>query len=134
MKKRVKVVGALIWNDKNEFLICQRSPEKKRGLLWEFVGGKVETNETNEEALKRECKEELNADINVNSLFSKTDFNYPDINIELIIYNCNLVSKDFSLLEHKDAKWITPSLINKFSFCPADEPVLKLIKKNSRKA
>ena len=74
----VEVVAALIW-DKNKFLICQRPANKARALLWEFVGGKVEKGETKEQALIRECKEELNIILNVMNVFMELVDRYPDL-------------------------------------------------------
>ena len=73
----LEVVAALIW-DKDKFLICQRSANKARALLWEFVGGKVEQGETKEQALIRECKEELNIVLNVGDVFMEVVHEYPD--------------------------------------------------------
>lgn len=70
LKQVVEVVAALIW-DKDKFLICQRSANKARGLLWEFVGGKVEKGETKERALIRECKEELSITVEPHGVFTE---------------------------------------------------------------
>lgn len=72
-----EVVAALIWKD-DKFMICQRPANKARALLWEFVGGKVEYGETNEQALVRECKEELNVLISVGDVFVEVIHEYPD--------------------------------------------------------
>ena len=93
------VVAALIWQG-NRFLACQRPAHKARGLLWEFVGGKVESGETKEEALVRECKEELDAEIIVDDVFMEVEHVYPDITVRLTLFNCKLVSKEIKLLEH----------------------------------
>ena len=69
----VEVVAALIWKN-NKFMICQRPAHKARGLLWEFVGGKVESGETKEQALIRECKEELGIHLSVGEVFMEIDF------------------------------------------------------------
>ncbi len=121
------VVAALIW-DKNKFLICQRPPHKKRGLLWEFVGGKVEKGETKEEALIRECKEEMDVILEVNDVFMEVVHEYPDINIRLTLFNASIKNGEIKLIEHNDAKWITPDEIDEFDFCPADKDILSKIK------
>lgn len=126
----VEVVAALIWNGE-KFMICQRPANKKRGLLWEFVGGKVEKGESKEQALIRECKEELDIEIEVDSEFISTKHTYPDITINLTVFNSRIVSGRPILLEHNDLKWITKNEIQKYNFCPADEVILEKIKKNN---
>ncbi len=80
----VQVVAALIWREER-FLICQRPADKARGLLWEFVGGKVEEGETPEEALVRECREELGISLAVDDVFMELEHTYPDITIQLTL-------------------------------------------------
>ena len=122
----VEVVAALIWkNDK--FMICQRPANKARGLLWEFVGGKVELGETKEQALIRECKEELNILLSVGNVFMDVVHEYPDITVHLTLFNATIVGGEPQKLEHNDIKWITPSEIPNYKFCPADEEILKKI-------
>ena len=124
--KMVDVIAALIWNG-DRFLICQRPKHKARGLLWEFVGGKVENGERKEDALVRECKEELGIIIRVHSLFMELDHIYPDIGIHLSLYNCSIVEGEPQLLEHNALCWITPNEIPMYSFCPADKDILRKI-------
>lgn len=121
-----EVVAALIW-DKDRFLICQRPKNKARALLWEFVGGKVEKGESKENALIRECREELAIDIAVDSMFTEVTHDYPDINIHLTLFNSRIVGGQLTLLEHNSMAWITPSEIENYEFCPADEVILKKI-------
>ena len=121
------VVGALIW-DGDRFMICRRPAHKKRGLLWEFAGGKVEPGETGEQALMRECMEELDVTVSVGELFIEVDHPYPDIHILLSIYHCELRSGTPVLKEHEDLKWIKVSEIDQYDFCPADGPVLAALK------
>lgn len=130
MMNIVEVVAALIWNGE-KFMICQRPANKKRGLLWEFVGGKVEKGESKEQALIRECKEELDIEIEVDSEFISTKHTYPDITINLTVFNSRIVSGRPILLEHNDLKWITKNEIPKYNFCPADKVILEKIKKNN---
>lgn len=130
MMNIVEVVAALIWNGE-KFMICQRPANKKRGLLWEFVGGKVEKGESKEQALIRECKEELNIEIDVDSEFISTKHTYPDITINLTVFNSRIVSGRPILLEHNDLKWITKNGIPNYNFCPADKVILEKIKKNN---
>lgn len=124
----VNVVGALIWQG-DRFMICRRPAHKKRGLLWEFVGGKVEAGETMEEALVRECKEELDITLKVGEEFIRVDHNYPDIHILLTIFHGEIVEGTPALKEHEDLRWIPVSEIDNYDFCPADGPVLEAMKK-----
>lgn len=123
-----QVVAALIWKE-DRFMICQRPAHKARGLLWEFVGGKVEPGETKKQALIRECREELDVLVDVGDVFFQVEHMYPDITIELTLYNCSLAAGVPKTLEHNDIQWILPSQIDDFPFCPADEEILKEIKK-----
>ena len=122
----VEVVAALIWDSK-KFMICQRPPGKARALLWEFVGGKVEPGETKEQALIRECMEELAVNISVSDIFMEVTHEYPDMTIHLTLYNASIVKGIPKKLEHTDIKWIYPSEINQYDFCPADEEILKKV-------
>ncbi len=119
----VEVVAALIWNN-GRFLICQRPPQKARGLLWEFVGGKVEKGETKEQALIRECKEELGITLSVGEIFMEVDHRYPDIHIHLTLFHASISSGTPQLIEHTAMRWITPKEIPQYSFCPADKEIL----------
>lgn len=123
----VDVVAALIWQ-KDKFLICQRPANKARALLWEFVGGKVEPGETFAEALKRECMEELAIEVDVHKQFMQVIHEYPDILIRLTLFHCSIPSGFPQALEHNDIRWIHPSQIDDFSFCPADTDILAKLK------
>ena len=101
----IEVVAALIWQG-DKFMICQRPAHKARGLLWEFVGGKVESGETKEQALIRE---------------------YPDLTVHLTLFNATIAEGEPQKLEHNDIQWITPSEIPNYDFCPADEEILAKI-------
>ena len=123
------VVAALIW-DQDKFMICQRPAHKARGLLWEFVGGKTEPGESMEDALVRECQEELDITVAVGDIFTQVIHEYPDIHIRLTLFNCTIAEGAPKLLEHHDLKWITPAQIPQFDFCPADEDILKMIQEH----
>ena len=122
----VEVVAALIWEG-NKFMICQRPAHKARGLLWEFVGGKVEQGETKEQAIIRECKEELNVLLSVGDMFMEVIHDYPDLTVHLTLFNATIVDGEPQKIEHNDIQWITPSEIQNYEFCPADEEILKEI-------
>lgn len=123
-----EVIAALIW-DKNKFMICQRPADKARGLLWEFPGGKKEPNETFEECLIRECREELNVTLAVKDIFMDVFHEYPDINVHLVIFNCEIIRGIPQLIEHNDIRWITVDEIGEYRFCPADTEILAKISK-----
>ena len=127
----VEVVAALIW-DKDKFLICQRPANKARAFLWEFVGVKVEKGETKEQALIRECKEELDITLNVGDVFMEVIHEYPDITVHLTLLNVTIAEGIPQRLEHNDIKWINPTEIYNYEFCPADEEILKRIKNKVR--
>ena len=122
----VEVVAALIW-DSDKFMICQRPENKSRALLWEFVGGKVEPGETKEQALIRECKEELDITLSVGEIFMDVIHEYPDILIRLTLFHCTIPEGYPEALEHNDIRWIHPSEIDQYDFCPADTDILKRI-------
>ena len=125
-----EVVAALIWED-NRFLACQRPAHKARGLLWEFVGGKVEPGETREQALIRECQEELNVTVAVQDVFMEVDHIYPDLTVHLTLFNASIAEGIPQKIEHNDLRWITVEEIDQYPFCPADEEILKKLKSNS---
>jgi len=118
-----EVVAALIW-DKNKFMICQRPASKARGMLWEFVGGKVEPGETKEQALIRECQEELAITLSVGEVFMDVVHEYPDLTVHLTLFNAAIAEGTPQKLEHNDIRWITVNEIPEYSFCPADETIL----------
>ena len=118
----VEVVAALIW-DEDRFLICQRPENKARGLLWEYVGGKVEPGETKEEALIRECREELGVTIMVGDVFMDVVHEYPDITVHLTLFHASIAEGTIRLLEHNAIAWITPDEIPDYDFCPADQDI-----------
>ena len=123
-----EVVAALIW-DGDQFMICQRPAHKARGLLWEFVGGKVEPGETGEQALIRECREELAVTLRVGGVFIKVVHEYPDITIRLTLFHGTIAEGEPRMLEHNDIRWITPAEISQYDFCPADAEILERIVK-----
>ena len=124
--KITEVVAALIWKN-NKFMICQRPAHKARGLLWEFVGGKVEPGETKEQALIRECREELAITLSVGNVFMDVIHEYPDLTVHLTLFNANIAEGKPQRLEHNDIQWITPSEISNYEFCPADKEILARI-------
>ena len=125
-----EVVAALIW-DKGKFMICQRPAHKARGLLWEFVGGKVEPGETRAQALIRECREELDITLAVGEVFMEVVHEYPDLTVHLTLFHAAIASGVPKKLEHNDIRWITPSEIPQYDFCPADAEILLRIQETA---
>lgn len=122
-----EVVAALIWRGER-FLACQRPAHKARGLLWEFVGGKVEPGETREEALIRECQEELAVTVVPRDIFMEVTHEYPDLTVHLTLFNADLPEGEPRALEHNDLRWITVGQIDTLPFCPADQEILERLK------
>ena len=122
----IEVVAALIWKE-DKFMICQRLACKARGLLWEFVGGKVEPGEMKEQALIRECREELNVLLSVGDMFMDVTHEYPDLTVHLTLFNATIAEGKPQKLEHNDIQWISPSEIQNYEFCPADKEILARI-------
>lgn len=120
----VEVVAALIW-DKDKFMICQRPANKARGMLWEFVGGKDEPGETKQQALIRECREELAITLSVGDVFMDVIHEYPDLSVHLTLFNARVAEGVPKKLEHNDIRWITVDEIPQYAFCPADEAILR---------
>ena len=129
MKDKLEVVAALIWRE-GQFMICQRPANKKRALLWEFVGGKVEKGETREQALVRECREELALPVTPIDVYMEVTHDYPDVIVHLTLFNA-VAEGEPQMLEHNDIKWITPSQIDDYEFCPADKDILERLKNKS---
>jgi 8-oxo-dGTP diphosphatase len=124
-----EVVAALIW-DGDRFLACQRPANKARGLLWEFVGGKVEPGEGREAALVRECREELGITVAVDDIYMELIHEYPDLTVQLILFNAHIAEGIPQKLEHNDIRWLRVSEIEHYQFCPADRDILKKMKED----
>ena len=122
------VVAALIWREER-FLAWQRPAHKARGLLWEFVGGKVESGETREQALIRECREELDITVVPRDIFMEVTHEYPDLTVHLTLFNADLPQGEPKALEHNALRWITVDEIDQLAFCPADEEILERLKR-----
>lgn len=128
----VEVVAALIWQG-DRFLACQRPANKARALLWEFVGGKVEPGETKEQALIRECREELDITLAVEDVYMDVVHQYPDIQVHLTLFNATVAQGSPKKLEHNDIRWVLPSEIPQYAFCPADKEILEKLMEDYRK-
>ena len=133
IKQITEVVAALIWKN-NKFMICQRPAHKARGLLWEFVGGKVELGETKEQALIRECQEELAVTLSVGDVYMDVVHEYPDLTVHLTLFNATIVEGETQKLEHNDIQWIMSSEISNYEFCQADEEILLVIQERDKQS
>lgn len=118
-----EVVAALIW-DGERFLACQRPAHKARGLRWEFVGGKVEPGETKEQALIRECREELGITVTPEKTVMDVVHTYPDLTVHLTLFQASIAEGVPQKLEHNDIRWLTIGEADGYPFCPVDEEIL----------
>lgn len=116
--KSIEVVAAII-KDGDKVLATKRGYGEFINM-WEFPGGKIESGETHEESLIREIKEELDASINIDDFALTIDYTYPTFHLTMHCYICSLKDGDFTLLEHKDAKWLKKEDFNKINWLPAD--------------
>lgn len=123
----LEVVAALIRDNENRILICQRPKNKARGLLWEFVGGKVERGETKEDAIIRECKEELNVTLCVERVFTQVTHEYSDVTVHLTLFEARIIKGEIEKIEHNDIKWVTEDELRGYDFCPADVQIINEI-------
>lgn len=121
-----EVVAALI-REEGRLLICQRPEGKARELLWEFPGGKVDPGETGQEALRRECEEELGIRIQVGEMYCQVEHRYPDLQVRLTIYHARVTGGRPQRLEHADIRWVTPRELDGYDFCPADREIIRLL-------
>lgn len=126
-----EVVAALIWEG-DRFLIGQRPEHKARGLLWEFVGGKTEPGESKEQALIRECREELDVEIQVGDVFLEVTHEYTDLTVHLTLFHASIVRGIPQKLEHQDLRWITPQEIENYAFCPANQVILDKLRREGK--
>ena len=124
--KIINVVAAVIKNNDKIFATQRGYGEYKDG--WEFPGGKIEPGETPEEALVREIKEELEADIRVGDLIDVIEYDYPAFHLSMKCYWCSMISEKLHLLEHKAAKWLAKEEIGTVDWLPADRVLLGKIR------
>ena len=129
--KTIEVVAALIWQ-KDRFLICQRPANKARPLLWEFPGGKIEPGETGEEALIRECREELDITLTVQTPCTDVTHRYPELTVHLTLYNSVIAEGTPRLLEHNALQWICTEEIPSYEFCSADRVFFPKIREEAQ--
>lgn len=124
----IRVAAALIWRG-DRFFICRRPAGKARAFMWEFAGGKVEPGETPGQALVRECMEEIGVKVEVKEEFARVIHEYPDLTVELYLFDALIVSGEPQMLEHSAFAWICADEIGNYDFCPADVELLQQITK-----
>lgn len=126
----INVVAAVIRDEEGRILITQRNLKKAQGGLWEFPGGKIETEETKEHAIVREIKEELDVDIEYKDYLAEKVFEYPEKTINLIALECKKINGEIRLLEHESYAWVYEKELNDYEFAPADLFIIeKLLEK-----
>ena len=130
--ERREVVAALIWRD-GKFMICRRPEGKARAGLWVFVGGKAEAGETLEEALVRECREEIGVTVRVGAPYTTVTYDYPDILVHLTLFRAEIAEGEPTPMEHNAIAWITAKEIDDYPFVPADTEILRKIGADLRK-
>ena len=120
------VVAAIIKKD-DCYLLAKRNKEKYMGLKWEFPGGKVEKDESFEEALSREILEELNVNIEIHNKVAEERYQDDEINIVLHYYLCTLIDTNIVLSEHEAIEWVKKQDFFKYEFVPGDGDITSLI-------
>ena len=128
MNKTIEVVAAVIFDAQGRIFATQRGYGEWKDW-WEFPGGKIEPGETPQQALKREIREELNADIEVGELLRTIDYDYPSFHLTMHCFKCHLKVQSFTLLEHEAAQWLTPSTLHFVLWLPADEDLIASLSK-----
>ena len=126
-RKHIEVVAAIIVRDRRIFATQRGYGEWKD--WWEFPGGKIEPGETPEDALKREIREELATEIEVDELLTTVEYDYPKFHLTMHCYLCTIISGDLSLLEHEDARWLALDELDCVKWLPADKDVIEEISK-----
>ena len=126
--KTIQVVAAIIVNDTGRIFATQRGYGDWKDW-WEFPGGKIEAGETPQQALKREIREELDAEIEVGELLHTIDYDYPLFHLTMHCFLCRLAG-EVTLLEHEAAKWLKPSELNSVNWLPADEQIIAKLRNN----
>lgn len=131
--KHVEVVCAVIRNDEGKIFCCKRGPGRALEGYWEFPGGKVEPNETHEETIVREIKEELKTTIEPLKYIGVSNHEYTDLekpfSITMYAYECKLIEGELELTEHTEKKWVKVEDLKNINFAAADLPIVELITK-----
>lgn len=126
--KTINVVAAIIHDAQGRIFATQRGYGEWKDW-WEFPGGKIEAKEKPEEALRREIREELDCDIDIEDKLAVVEYDYPNFHLSMQCYLCTLLSNLPQLLEHEDAKWLNPNELDSVNWLPADENIIERLKK-----
>ena len=126
-RKVVSVVAAVVEREDGRLLITQRLPGAVFPLFWEFPGGKVEPGEDDATALRREMREELDADVEVGTLVARKFHEYEDFDLDFRVYRCRLVSPKMACLHCADLRWVTIDEMTAHPFPPADEDAIAVL-------
>ena len=121
----IQLSAAILKNEAGKILICQRGAGGPCAYLWEFPGGKLESGESPEECLFRECREELGIGIRIQELFAQTTYTYPEIQIAFSFFRAELVDGEPRADVHKSIQWVLPDELKLYEFCPADVAVVE---------
>ena len=119
----ILVAAGIIIKDE-KILIAQRKQGSYLEYKWELPGGKLEENESPEECLKRELEEELNIEVEVKGLFTESEYSYPDLDVDILVFNMNYINGSFKLTSHSQVKWVKPSELGYYDFAEADRPIV----------
>ena len=125
--RQIEVVAAIIYKD-GTYFATQRGYGEFEGM-WEFPGGKIESGESADAALKREIQEELGVDITIDKFLCTADYDYPAFHLTMHCYLCSVVSGEIELREHKSARWLTKESLDSVEWLPADMDIIKKLKK-----
>lgn len=132
MRKTIEVVAAVIFDAQGRIFATQRGYGEWKDW-WEFPGGKIEPGETQQEALKREIREELDAEIEVGELLRTIDYDYPAFHLTMHCFECHLSVTGYRLREHEAAKWLAPADLHSVRWLPADEDIVNELKQHKTK-
>ena len=124
--KIIEVVAAVIFDAEGRIFATQRGYGEWKGW-WEFPGGKIEAGETPQEALKREIREELDAEIEVGELMKIIEYDYPKFHLKMQCFHCRLLGR-VTLKEHEAAKWLAPKELQSVRWLPADDEIIEELK------
>ncbi len=127
----IKVVCGIIY-DNDKIFICRRKEGKSLAGFWEFPGGKVESNETDQVTLKRELQEELEMEINIDSFIGQSNHDYGSFQIELYGYSCSLINYAGNLTDHDAYEWADIASVSAYKLAPADIPFIQMIENKKR--
>jgi 8-oxo-dGTP diphosphatase len=124
----IKVTAAILVKD-NKIIIAKRGPDDQLANKWEFPGGKIEINETPEQCLKREMKEEFDIHVSVGEYLGSSIYHYDHMSIELLAYRAYWEKGEINLKDHDEFRWISLEQLAEFDFAPADRVFIEKLEK-----